>query len=118
MSHEPKAFDVYLAALPPEKEATTRKLIEIMRTQLAGTEEVMKRGIAVFRKNGKDLTGIAARRDFYSLYLPDEKLHSEFLPRLGKVSGGKGCIRFKKLENLNVWELGQLLEAVWEKAAE
>ena len=63
----------------------------------------------LFSVNGKDVVGLAVRSKFYSLYVTHGDIVRKYVPRLGKVSAGKGCIRFRSLDALNLAELGRMV---------
>ena len=60
------------------------------------------------------IVALASQKNYISVYvcaLEDGKyLAEKFKNNLGKVSVGKSCIRFKKLEDLNLGELKKILE--------
>lgn len=60
------------------------------------------------------IAGLASQKNYVSLYLcaaNDEGYVAEqYKEQLGKVSVGKSCIRFKKLEDLNLEILPELLK--------
>ena len=64
----------------------------------------------LFSVNGKDVVGLAARSKFYSLYVTHGDIVRKYVPRLGKVSAGKGCIRFRSLDELNLAELDRMVK--------
>ena len=49
---------------------------------------------------GKILCALASEKEYMSLYVCDSEVVDGHRPRLGTLSCGKGCIRFKKLEQL------------------
>lgn len=102
-------IDEYLDQIDPDMLATTQQIIGIIRDNLPGSEEVVRWGIALFRHRGKEIAGIAPRKGFYSLYVPQENIVQRYSARLGKVNPGRGCIRFRQLGDLNIDELNNLL---------
>jgi hypothetical protein len=65
------------------------------------------------------LVSLAAQKNYISLYIcwvKDGKyIPEQYAPKLGKVSVGKSCIRFKKLEDLNLDTVKILLEEMNER---
>ena len=63
--------------------------------------------------------GLANQKNYMSLYIceteGDKYIPEKYQDKLGKVSVGKSCIRFKKLEDLNLDEIKKLLSLVKEK---
>jgi uncharacterized protein YdhG (YjbR/CyaY superfamily) len=58
---------------------------------------------------GELLCAIAAQKQHYSLYVMDPELVGRFRPQLGKLSVGKGCIRFRKIEDAPLQLLSQII---------
>ena len=58
------------------------------------------------REGDTSVIGLASQKNYISLYILAEKdgvyLAEANKEKLGKVSVGKSCIRFKKLEDLNL----------------
>ncbi len=102
----------YLAQLPEELVETTRRLLSLFREWLPGAEERVQWGIAILALDGRDITGIAVRKGFYSLYVPNPEVVARYVPLLGApgtVDAGKGCIRFKRLDDLDLAALERMV---------
>lgn len=60
------------------------------------------------------IVALANQKNYVSLYVcaleDGEYIAEKYKDKLGKVSVGKSCIRFKKLEELNLAELGRLIQ--------
>lgn len=60
------------------------------------------------------VVALASQKHYMSLYIcamdKGEYLAEKFKPKLGKVSVGKSCIRFKKIADLNLPVLKELLK--------
>ena len=108
------AIDEYLESLPSGMEETTRTFVALMRAHFPGCREEVKWGNAVLWSGDTELIGIAARKGFYSIYVPHNGLAKEFGPCLGKVDAGKCAIRFKKLEDVNLSALETLFVRIKE----
>jgi uncharacterized protein YdhG (YjbR/CyaY superfamily) len=104
------SFDEYLARVDPAMAETTSRVLALMRKRLPGATEVVKWGIALFCLDGKEVTGVAARKGFYSLYVARADVVEKYVPRLGDVEAGKGCIRFKSLDGVKLRELERMLD--------
>lgn len=94
-------IEEYLDQVDPDLVVGSRQMVTWIREALPGAEEAVAWGIAIFRRGSKDVTGVAARKGYYSLYVPHPDAVEQWTPRLGKVDAGKGCIRFKSLEDLD-----------------
>lgn len=114
--------DEYMAALPEER----RKIIEeVHKTILKAIPSKKPRiisgmiGYGQFHyksKSGREgdwsLVLLANQKNYISLYIcateGDQYLAEKNKDRLGKVSVGKSCIRFKKLEDINLDVVSEL----------
>ena len=57
------------------------------------------------------LTGFSPRKDSFSLYIMDGlKEHQEILRRLGKYKSGKSCLYVKRLSDIDVDVLRELIQ--------
>jgi hypothetical protein len=67
------------------------------------------------------LIGLANQKHYISLYIcamkDDTYLAEHYGDRLGKVNNGKSCIRFKKVDDLNLGEIKNIVRdaAAWHK---
>jgi hypothetical protein len=113
----------YITMLSPER----RKIIETLDKIIQASSPTFKRyfaynmlGYGSFKyKNYKKeeidwpIIALASQKNYISLYvccISDGKYLAErSKEKLGKVSVGKSCIRFKKLEDLNLESLKELL---------
>jgi uncharacterized protein YdhG (YjbR/CyaY superfamily) len=100
----------YLKQIPAETVATVKKVLARMKKHLPGAKGRVQWGIAIYSINGKDVVGLAARSKLYSLYVPHGEIVRKYVPRLGKVTAGKGCIRFRSLDDLNLAELDRMVK--------
>ena len=88
----------------------TKHVLARMKKHLPGAKGRVQWGIAIYSVHGKDIVGLAGRRNFYSLYVTRGDVVRKYVPRLGKVSAGKGCIRFKSLADFNLGGLDAMLK--------
>ena len=117
MNVQAQSFADYLSKIDPAMVETTCKVLDLMRKRLPGSAEVVKWGIALFTIDGKEVTGVAARKGFYSLYVAQSDVVEKYVPRLGEVESGKGCIRFRHLDALKVRELERMVDELKKRAA-
>ena len=122
----------YLKELPPERRKVIAAVRKLIKSRLpAGYEEAMGYGMIVYQVplsrfpktyNGQPLVygGLAAQKNNYSLYMMCLYGSAELKSRLQdalKKSGkkldiSKGCIRFKRVEDLPLEAIGHLISAV------
>lgn len=115
--------DAYIDALEEPRRSEVRRLHELIREtvpQLEPTMDFKMLGYGKYRyryATGREgewmLVGVASNKQSISLYVTatDESgyLAERYAPRLGKASCGKSCIRFKRLADLDLAALRELL---------
>src|SRR6266446_8645353 len=104
----------YIERLPEPRRAALRTIHEAIRKAAPELKPEMIGGLLGYGKyhykyaSGHEgdagVIGLASQKHHISLYLgcTDDGLAAKNKDRLGKVSVGKCCIRFKKLEDLNL----------------
>jgi hypothetical protein len=60
------------------------------------------------------LCALASQKNYMALYVCESDIVKAHLPQLGKVSCGKGCIRFKRLTDLNLSSVESILREILE----
>ncbi len=114
----------YLAMLPEERRATIEFLhafIQKISPKLKPIFAYNMLGYGIFKyKNYKKeiidwpIIALASQKNYMSLYVcaidGKEYVAEKFKSELGKVSVGKSCIRFKKLEDLNLKTLERVIK--------
>ncbi len=108
MQSKATTVEQYLAELPDARRATMAQLRTLIRESAPTATECMRYGVPSYEL-GELLCSVAAQKQHYSLYLMDTKLLDRFRPQLGKLSVGKGCIRFRKLEDAPLPLLRQIV---------
>ncbi len=124
-----KSVKEYLGALPPER----REPIEFLHKFIQKTVPSLKSHFAYnmlgygsfpyvnYKKENIEwpVVALASQKQYMSLYVcavHDGKYLAETHKKdLGKVSVGKSCIRFKKLEDLNLKTVATVLKAAAKK---
>lgn len=115
-STDAKTVAGYIKALPPER----KEIIEALHAYIQKTAPTLKPyfannmlGYGAFpytnykkEKGTWPVIALANQKQYVSLYIcaVDHKTYiaEKYAKELGKVSVGKSCIRFKKLEDLNL----------------
>lgn len=105
--------DEYIAAADPDRREALRALREVIRDAVPQAREEIRHKMPYYAYHG-DLVAFAAQKNHFSVYVMGPRL-ADHLHELGKLNCGKGCIRFKRLEEL---PLDVLREIVRETAAE
>lgn len=114
----------YLAQLPEERRKILEKLDELIRTNAPNLKPVFSYnmpGYGAFKYTNykKEVIdwpaiAIASQKNYVSLYVcaveDNEYIAEKYKDDLGKVSVGKSCIRFKKLDDLNMDTLVKVIK--------
>ena len=117
MQSKAKTVDEYLQEQPADRRAVLVSMRKLIRESLPMTVEGMRYGMAVYEM-GDMLCALAAQKNYFALYMGDTALVARHQPKLGKVSVGKGCIRFKKIEDLTLDVVQQMLKEAGQRRAE
>lgn len=122
----------YLAELPDDRRAMMRKVIELVRRNMPkGYEEIMYCGMPIWviplekyphTHNGQPLCyiALAAQKHHCALYMmgtyidaeADARLRDAFKAAGKKLDMGKSCLRFKKLEDLELDALAKSVASI------
>ena len=96
----------YLNELSPDRKAALSQLRSLIRRIAPNEVEAMACGMPVFG----DLCGFASQKHYMAFYLCDVDTVKHYQTKLGKVSCGKCCIRFKRLDDLNLSVVESILK--------
>ena len=118
----------YIAQLPEERRQSIQTLHDAIREAAPELKPFISGGMLGYgpyhykygsgREGDSAIVSLASQKNHISMYVcatkGDEYIAEKHKTRLGKVSVGRSCIRFKKLEDLNV---PAAMEVVKEAAA-
>ena len=107
--------DEYLETVPPERLAALTKLRHLCRTTLEGYEEGMQYGMPSYSKNGAVGIAFNSQKNYISIYVPNEVLdrYRDQVPDCGK-----GCIRYRKPDQIDYAVVEKLLQGTAGASAE
>ena len=108
MQSKATTISEYLKELPPDRRAALSELRALIHRVVPKTVETMQYGLPAFG----DLCALASQKNYMALYVCESDLVKAHLAQLGKVSCGKGCIRFKRLTDLNLSTVESLLREI------
>lgn len=135
MTSDAKTPDAYVESLPEDRREAVRKLRETFRANLPeGYEEGMQYGMIGYYvphsvyppgyhcdpKQPVPFAGIANQKQYVSVYLMciymDPALTERFVGEYGKTGKkldmGKGCVRFKKMDDIPYDLLGETIARI------
>jgi uncharacterized protein YdhG (YjbR/CyaY superfamily) len=90
--------DEYIAAADPDRREALRALRDIIRDVVPQAEEEIRHKMPYYVHHG-DLVAFASQKNHLSVYVMGGRL-TDHRDALRKLDCGKGCIRFRKLEEL------------------
>lgn len=68
-SRKPTPIDAELAKLPPDQRQALQALRETILSVMPDAEEVISYGVPMFKRNGKGVISMSAKKDYCSLHL-------------------------------------------------
>ena len=90
----------YLAELPAERKTALTKLRAVIRKAAPDAVDAMRYGMPGLELDGEGLCGFASQKNYMAFYFAATEIVEAHRDELGKLSCGKSCIRFRKLEEL------------------
>jgi uncharacterized protein YdhG (YjbR/CyaY superfamily) len=90
----------YIAAAPAERRDALNRLRELCRGELAGFEEVIQHGMPAYLRDGAMEVAFASQRRYISLYILRQPAVAANRDALTGLSVGKGCIRFRRPDQI------------------
>lgn len=120
-----KTVDEYLANIPPERTEAIHYLHQFIQDTAPSLKphfayNMLGYGSFKYKNYKKEIidwptVALANQKNYISLYICSVDKDGNYIAeknkaKLGKVSVGKSCIRFKKLEDLNLVELAKAIQ--------
>ncbi len=109
--------DRYLEELPAERRQAIAALRQMIRAEAPEARETMQYGLPTYTLRGEPLYALASQKNYLALYVSQTDLVADYQARLGKIDCGKSCIRFKRLEDLCLESVSELLAAAHRQVA-
>ena len=99
----------YLAELPADRQAALKKVRSVIKKAVPKAKESMQYGMPAYDLNGL-VCGLASQKNYMALYVCEPEIVDAHREALGKLNCGKGCIRFRKLDELPLDAIGDILQ--------
>ena len=109
MSGKTRKVDEYLKSLAPERRAALAKLRSLVFEVAPDAVETMKYRMPTYEYGDAVLCAFASQKHYVSLYM-DTDIVEKHREELTGLSIGKSCIRFRKLDQLPLGTIKQMLE--------
>jgi uncharacterized protein YdhG (YjbR/CyaY superfamily) len=98
----------YLDELPADRREAIETVRGLIRAAVPEAVEDMQYGMPCYSM-GPLLFSLASQKGYMALYVTDATVVDAHRDRLGKLNCGKGCIRFKKLADLPLDAINDIL---------
>ena len=99
----------YLAELPEDRQTALKKVRNLIKKTVPEAKESMQHGMASYDLNGM-LCALASQKNHMALYVCEAEIVDAHRSALGKLNSGKGCIRFRRLDELPLDAITEILE--------
>ncbi|MBJ6111428.1 DUF1801 domain-containing protein [Hymenobacter sp. BT523] len=108
------SFEAFIAALPAERQEPARQLWQLVRAAVpAGYTEHIGRKFLEFRAGKEMCLALANQKSYLSLHVIPvymmPGLRERLLAAAPKLKMGKGCLNFKRLEELPTAALAEVI---------
>ena len=108
MQSDATNFEAYLAALPEKRRQPIDTVRTLILETVPGAEESMRYGMPTYDVNGSPLAALASQKQYMSLYVDVDELAAH-KAAFSHLNCGKSCIRFRKLDDLPLAEVQDIL---------
>jgi uncharacterized protein YdhG (YjbR/CyaY superfamily) len=114
MTEQTLSYDRYIAALPPERRDAVERVWQVVRDNVpAGYTEQITPKFLTFMADNEWLIALANQKNYISLHMCSIYFFPELKAKLDnsdkKVKGGKGCINFKRAEDLPLSTIAEIV---------
>ncbi|MFZ1485683.1 MAG: DUF1801 domain-containing protein [Nostocoides sp.] len=103
--------DDYLAEVPQGRREILTRLRDECRIRLSGHAEGMYYGMPGYARDDVVEVAFASQKQYISVYILKAEVLDAHRDRLGAASVGKGCIRYRRPEAIDLEVIGSLLDA-------
>jgi uncharacterized protein YdhG (YjbR/CyaY superfamily) len=109
MINKSAEVDAYIESFEPEIRDSLLVLRTLIQEVVPNTVESMRYRMPTYEYKGGPLCGFAARKKYLSLYI-HTRLFEKYADELKDLDMGKECIRFKKIQELPLEIIRQILK--------
>jgi uncharacterized protein YdhG (YjbR/CyaY superfamily) len=103
----------YISEQPAEWQPALKKLRAACRHELPGYTESMAHGMPSYARGGEIEVGFGKQAHYLSLYILKQPVFDAHRAELAGLSLGKGCIRYRRPEQLDWAVVSSLLAETW-----
>jgi uncharacterized protein YdhG (YjbR/CyaY superfamily) len=111
MSGDASTVDDYIAEAPADRRKALELLRELCTGELLGFDEAIRYGMPSYLRLGEVEVGFASNKAYISLYVLRRDVLEANAACLEGLSVGKGCIRFRRPDQIDPQTVRALLRA-------
>jgi uncharacterized protein YdhG (YjbR/CyaY superfamily) len=111
MSSDTSSVDSYIAAAPAARRAPLEVLRQLCVERLPGFEEAMRYGMPSYLRDEEVEVAFASHKSYISFYVLRQDALEASADRLRGLSVGKGCIRFRRSDQIDPQTIRRLLDS-------
>src|SRR5215471_7466091 len=116
MKSDAASVSSYIGEQPVEWQPTLRRLRAVCRRELRGYTETMTYGMPSYSRGGQIEAAFAKQARYLSLYILKQPVFEAHRAELAGLSLGKGCIRYRRAEQID-WDIvSKLMADTWASA--
>jgi hypothetical protein len=114
MAEQTLSYKSYLANIPPERRKEIERVWQVVRENVpAGYTEQITPKFLTYMADGEWFLALANQKNYISLHLCSIYIFPELKAKLDnagkKLKGGKGCINFKRAEDLPLETIAEIV---------
>ena len=119
MQSKAKNVDDYLKEVPENRYESLAQLRKLCIKILVGYEESMEYGMPSYKKVGGEVeVAFASQVNYISFYILKEDVLNKYRESLAGLNLGKGCIRYRKPQQIDFKIVEQLLIESYQSGSE
>lgn len=116
MADQTLSYEQFLDSLPPERRGEVERVWQVVRASMPdGYREEVTAKFLTFKATGEWYVALASQKNYLSLYLTPIYVYPELRAKLDaggkKLKCGKGCISFRRAEELPLEAIGEIIGA-------
>ena len=109
----------YLQEVQADRKAALAQLRQLCIDKLVGYQESMEYGMPCYKKEDSEVeVAFASQKNYISLYILKEEVLNEYREDLAHLNLGKGCIRYRKPEQIDFVLVEKLLATSFQSDSE
>lgn len=119
MQSKATTVDAYLLEVPEARKEALRQLRKLCQENLVDYDESMEYGMPSYKKKGGEIeVAFASQKNYISFYILKEAVLNKYREELSHLNLGKGCIRYKKPEQIDFEMVEKLLAESFQSDSE